>query len=104
MLLLLSSRWFDSHPQALILDYKIAYGALRVSSSRAQASRSSIASRCWRMQPPLEMLPERPSLSPIPPRSLVVPDRSEEHTSELQSLMRITYAVFCLYKKNNNTH
>src|SRR3546814_2132263 len=29
-------------------------------------------------------------------------DRSEEHTSELQSLMRISYAVFCL-KKNNNT-
>src|SRR3546814_5621197 len=27
--------------------------------------------------------------------------RSEEHTSELQSLMRISYAVFCLQKKNN---
>src|SRR3546814_1004389 len=35
------------------------------------------------------------------------PGRSEEHTSELQSLMRISYAVFCLkkkkYNKNNNT-
>src|SRR3546814_6936782 len=29
--------------------------------------------------------------------------RSEEHTSELQSLMRISYAVFCLKKKNTNT-
>src|SRR3546814_1121916 len=29
------------------------------------------------------------------------PRRSEEHTSELQSLMRISYAVFCLKKKNN---
>src|SRR3546814_3467641 len=29
--------------------------------------------------------------------------RSEEHTSELQSLMRISYAVFCLKKKRNNT-
>src|SRR3546814_7416018 len=28
--------------------------------------------------------------------------RSEEHTSELQSLMRISYAVFCLKKKHNN--
>src|SRR3546814_3154843 len=28
--------------------------------------------------------------------------RSEEHTSELQSLMRISYAVFCLKKKNSN--
>src|SRR3546814_11284807 len=30
-------------------------------------------------------------------------DRSEEHTSELQSLMRISYAVFCLKKKNTTT-
>src|SRR3546814_3807375 len=29
--------------------------------------------------------------------------RSEEHTSELQSLMRISYAVFCLKKNKNNT-
>src|SRR3546814_2246109 len=29
-------------------------------------------------------------------------NRSEEHTSELQSLMRISYAVFCLKKKKNN--
>src|SRR3546814_6812137 len=36
---------------------------------------------------------------------LEVPDviaRSEEHTSELQSLMRISYAVFCLKKKNEH--
>src|SRR3546814_15264121 len=31
------------------------------------------------------------------------PARSEEHTSELQSLMRISYAVFCLKKKKNKT-
>src|SRR3546814_2106933 len=30
--------------------------------------------------------------------------RSEEHTSELQSLMRISYAVFCLKKKTTETH
>src|SRR3546814_8171454 len=30
--------------------------------------------------------------------------RSEEHTSELQSLMRISYAVFCLKKKKHNKH
>src|SRR3546814_3856465 len=30
-----------------------------------------------------------------------IEERSEEHTSELQSLMRISYAVFCLKKKNN---
>src|SRR3546814_5762890 len=31
-------------------------------------------------------------------------DRSEEHTSELQSLMRISYAVFCLKKKRNKNY
>src|SRR3546814_4013300 len=38
---------------------------------------------------------------------LFIVERSEEHTSELQSLMRISYAVFCLKKKNNrheNSH
>src|SRR3546814_5278173 len=37
-------------------------------------------------------------------RSRDLGTRSEEHTSELQSLMRISYAVFCLKKKKNNTH
>src|SRR3546814_1853673 len=32
-----------------------------------------------------------------------ISDRSEEHTSELQSLMRISYAVFCLKKNTNKT-
>src|SRR3546814_9263826 len=35
--------------------------------------------------------------------SHIAANRSEEHTSELQSLMRISYAVFCLKKKNTNT-
>src|SRR3546814_6562825 len=35
-------------------------------------------------------------------RWMASPRRSEEHTSELQSLMRISYAVFCLKKKNNS--
>src|SRR3546814_9655397 len=33
-----------------------------------------------------------------------LPVRSEEHTSELQSLMRISYAVFCLKKKKRHNH
>src|SRR3546814_3528717 len=36
------------------------------------------------------------------PSSFSTALRSEEHTSELQSLMRISYAVFCLKKKTNN--
>src|SRR3546814_8795318 len=44
---------------------------------------------------------QRWSLSPLTlPHPLV---RSEEHTSELQSLMRISYAVFCLNKKNKTS-
>src|SRR3546814_8916384 len=38
---------------------------------------------------------------PIELHQLAALARSEEHTSELQSLMRISYAVFCLKKKNN---
>src|SRR3546814_10297462 len=53
---------------------------------------------CWKG---LSYLPkaERAKLS-----ELTFVDRSEEHTSELQSLMRISYAVFCLKKKNNNNN
>src|SRR3546814_5257804 len=36
-------------------------------------------------------------------QTLIDFNRSEEHTSELQSLMRISYAVFCLKKKKYNT-
>src|SRR3546814_10373038 len=39
------------------------------------------------------------------PAAAASPARSEEHTSELQSLMRLSYAVFCLKKKNKlKTH
>src|SRR3546814_6670776 len=50
---------------------------------------ASITSRRWAIR-------DR-SLGPILSSS-----RSEEHTSELQSLMRISYAVFCLKKQKNN--
>src|SRR3546814_1917593 len=55
----------------------------------------------------LVILQAHPFLCPVPPRPKVPPGRhrpggyqlrSEEHTSELQSLMRISYAVFCLKK------
>src|SRR3546814_4800102 len=44
----------------------------------------------------------RPAASPRPAARPSPDHRSEEHTSELQSLMRISYAVFCLKKKKNN--
>src|SRR3546814_9040321 len=54
-------------------------------------------------------VPATAPISAFPPfnqcfaRQVNGPARSEEHTSELQSLMRISYAVFCLKKKNKNT-
>src|SRR3546814_11426793 len=44
----------------------------------------------------LDLAPVEGQPAPVP----VDEGRSEEHTSELQSLMRISYAVFCLKKKN----
>src|SRR3546814_5014678 len=46
-----------------------------------------------------------PQLQPLGlPVEVMKAERSEEHTSELQSLMRISYAVFCLKKKTKKTH
>src|SRR3546814_4219039 len=42
-----------------------------------------------------------PNAAPYAVNMIVHPSRSEEHTSELQSLMRISYAVFCLKKKKH---
>src|SRR3546814_4394317 len=59
------------------------------------SSRSSLA----------EMLADwRPSASAARASVNARRRRSEEHTSELQSLMRISYAVFCLKKKKHNKH
>src|SRR3546814_7300707 len=44
------------------------------------------------------------AVEPVLRRAVQRVDRSEEHTSELQSLMRISYAVFCLKKKKQTTH
>src|SRR3546814_6890397 len=47
-------------------------------------------------------LPDATLTHPFAVRPDEIVRRSEEHTSELQSLMRISYAVFCLKKKNPN--
>src|SRR3546814_10300652 len=45
-----------------------------------------------------------PACRPAPGQAPGRPVRSEEHTSELQSLMRISYAVFCLKKKKTKKY
>src|SRR3546814_5544069 len=49
---------------------------------------------------PGSVSPKQPTSSPLASLGRYFRRRSEEHTSELQSLMRISYAVFCLKKKN----
>src|SRR3546814_8929144 len=58
----------------------------------------------WEKRKPPEVyaLPQ-PKVLPDKPRQEAPKHRSEEHTSELQSLMRISYAVFCLNKKHHTT-
>src|SRR3546814_2974450 len=64
--------------------------------------RSRTSCRTWGRRWSRKSLP-RPATSPVtaPPPPPCWPRRSEEHTSELQSLMRISYAVFCLKNKKH---
>src|SRR3546814_4180223 len=70
------------------------YSQLSGSKSIRRSSTTSlpISNDAWRRLPTGQLA--QPNRDP--------PSRSEEHTSELQSLMRISYAVFCLKKKNKN--
>src|SRR3546814_8890127 len=79
-----------------------------VSTTTGRSSRSAWASRLsaavWRAGQ--KRAADQPSSTtsttgPLPARRAA---RSEEHTSELQSLMRISYAVFCLTKKHKKKH
>src|SRR3546814_9799267 len=62
----------------------------------AAARRRDQASRKGAAADPSSPAPHRPAMAADRPAAA---GRSEEHTSELQSLMRISYAVFCLKKK-----
>src|SRR3546814_1269656 len=66
-----------------------------IHDSDGLAIRTGAGERIWR---PVNN-PMRPQVNSFSDTSL---QRSEEHTSELQSLMRISYAVFCLKKKKQN--
>src|SRR3546814_968618 len=79
----------------------------RQSATRAMAPsgmgrRASTAWRSWpEMRSPGNCGAACPAIPTTPTVAIWKPKRSEEHTSELQSLMRISYAVFCLKKKKN---
>src|SRR3546814_6501803 len=76
----------------------LASSALTAGRSLRSTMASEIVSPRLLRRAIAQSLLERPEEAIISSRS-----RSEEHTSELQSLMRISYAVFCL-KKKINTH
>src|SRR3546814_3620755 len=86
---------------------EIVGGAAQHQSSPARMSEISSSSTQVSLVPPpwLELTTSEPSRSAtrVSPPGTTRMVRSEEHTSELQSLMRISYAVFCLKKKNQET-
>src|SRR3546814_4390797 len=75
----------------LMLSANFTWGQLFVAGSQRDLCHYVQAARC---------------ASPISRMAAIfaLKGRSEEPTSELQSLMRIPYAVFCLHKKNNHIH
>src|SRR3546814_4441395 len=76
-----------------LFPYTTLFRSVRNAATRAPRHRDAVAGRApWRGGELIDA-----------PRAAAREDRrarSEEHTSELQSLMRISYAVFCLKKKN----
>src|SRR3546814_3909138 len=85
-------------------------GTARKSAAKKTAARRKPAARPRRITPDQALENTRKLLEAKqehdrqpPPWQQLDGGRSEEHTSELQSLMRISYAVFCLKKKKKTT-
>src|SRR3546814_4220313 len=93
-----------SAPPGLVMDlirsilgekdrYRSVDAVIYITNHYVETAESPLASLLW-----------APAYKGYPSDKLVeFIDRSEEHTSELQSLMRISYAVFCLKKKTKKT-
>src|SRR3546814_1338151 len=78
-----------SHPKEMTMADAYIVEAVRTAGARRNGALAG-----WH---PADMAGE--VLNALVDRTGIDPARSEEHTSELQSLMRISYAVFCLKKK-----
>src|SRR3546814_4014321 len=83
----LSPRERREQMKPFILAKNLFFGSIPISLQRGGRRRARCARHARRQRVGTEGMP-----------------RSEEHTSELQSLMRISYAVFCLKNKNHNHH
>src|SRR3546814_6654956 len=87
-------------PRSTRTDTLFPYTTLfRSSARRTIASRGWMPGRLTQIRLPTVCREKLNMRKPLDDRS----NRSEEHTSELQSLMRISYAVFCLKKKKQET-
>src|SRR3546814_5940077 len=73
-------------------------------NSRSRGSMSTCAAASWRSDARAENASDHAVGGAGIGRCVSTSRRSEEHTSELQSLMRISYAVFCLKKKKHQEH
>src|SRR3546814_2607360 len=89
----LGSRGVENRAKALEASLRYL-PSFKASLTRCRISAASATSCGLRSKPSGNCQRHRYSLARI--------ERSEEHTSELQSLMRISYAVFCLKKKNKS--
>src|SRR3546814_9646745 len=105
-------------PKATLTDTLFPYTTLFLSISKCPPARQATgkSSSAPLVAPPIHRPRSRPSdenlcsetirLFPVTGsrHHTTLAHRSEEHTSELQSLMRISYAVYCLTNKNNINH
>src|SRR3546814_3855742 len=87
---------FDRLADALYLVAPVWQGSFSDSGKAIEEAFERIDATAARLSGPL---PASAACMPEEENVVVTPVRSEEHTSELQSLMRISYAVFCLKKK-----
>src|SRR3546814_19215337 len=87
-----------------LFPYTTLFRSAAVRARAARNRRKPAARRATARDQPqhLAQTPRRPADRPRTVQPPGVGQRSEEHTSELQTLMRISYAVFCLKKKSQH--
>src|SRR3546814_3292226 len=91
---------FSGAPTAQVVDAMDGRGALdRAIKPQLRPAAPIVGPALTAFAYPADNLALAACLDVAQPGDVVVAARSEEHTSELQSLMRISYAVFCLKKK-----
>src|SRR3546814_8498434 len=76
-------------------------GDQEVAAALARSMTAELTLSPWSLLTDIDTVGVASQLADLDPARLHHHERSEEHTSELQSLMRISYAVFCLKKKNH---